>query len=415
MIAAVRRPAAADASSPVTPRLGARAAATHPVGDGPLHRAVEAEQQLGPRQVGDHQRPGDDLHLRQAGRRRAAAAATARPRGSGRAPSRPRRAPPRSPGRRRRSTSVPQSGSAASTMPPGAHDAGHLPHHRRRVLHVLEHALAAAPVGGAVVQREAWRVGDVELAARAAPPAERRRASRSSTRSRSTPIARPPGAVRSASARTSSPRPQPTSTTHRARARLEQVERQRLPAGDRVLAAHRVEVAAERGGIRVVNVGERAEVRRALQGGNTTGAAPPPSGVGRPAGGAPAGRPARYMAAPCAGAASVRSCRRSTVSVRMIETTANAAATQKEAEKPFDERLRLRDAVLDAALRGGRGDGGQDRDAEGAADLLTGVDEAGGQAGVLCLTPASAAIDTGTNENPSPTPISMKPGNRSAE
>ena len=58
----------------------------------------------------------------------------------------------------------------------------------------------------------------------------------------------------------------------------------------------------------------------------------------------------------------------------------------------------------------GCGERHQRRDAERAADLLAGVDQAGGHACVAILDARSAAIVTGTNENPRPTPASTKPG-----
>ena len=55
----------------------------------------------------------------------------------------------------------------------------------------------------------------------------------------------------------------------------------------------------------------------------------------------------------------------------------------------------------------------EDRQADGAADLLVRVDEPGCESCFTRLDPASAAIEIGTNEKPRRTPIRRKPGNRS--
>ena len=119
-----------------------------------------------------------------------------------------------------------------------------------------------------------------------------------------------------------------------------------------------------------------------------------------------------------AGAASVdgtaRSSLRSTRKVATNETSAKPAPTQNAMPKPSVSACGRRDAVLQQVLRARRRHGDQDREAERSADLLRGVDEPRREACLVARrSPARAAIETGTNEKPIPTPIRMKPGSRS--
>ena len=359
MIAAVRRPAAAEASSAghATPR---RAPGGYPVGDGPIGQPPEAEQHLRAGQVRQHQGPGDDLHLDEPGRGEQAAQ---RPAGR-------RTADPlhRHRGEGRLDLGVAAVNHQGAPVglggqhdPARPHDPRHLPHHRRGVRHVLQHALAPAPVSDPVVERQ--RAASATWNSRPGGAlAERRRASatiealspRRSRGPRGRRAARAPGRRRPGRSR-------------RLRAR-----RRAPPPGGRTSASSsgrpRPRCPRRRDSSRARRDPRRPRGRTCrspagVPGGNTTGAAPrrPGSGARRRS---PAGRPARYMAAPCAGAGSARSSRRSTVSVRTIETTANAAATQKAAEKPSTSACGC-ETPSASALRGGRGDGGQDRDARG--------------------------------------------------
>ncbi|HTI33567.1 MAG TPA: hypothetical protein VL422_07810 [Miltoncostaea sp.] len=109
-------------------------------------------------------------------------------------------------------TSVPQSGSAASTIPPGrtrraisrTTAAGSSTCWSRR----SQRQPSATPSSSGIPVASATR----NSPGAALPAAERRRASAIIDSLMSTPIARPPGEVRSARARTSSPGPHPTST-----------------------------------------------------------------------------------------------------------------------------------------------------------------------------------------------------------
>ena len=78
------------------------------------------------------------------------------------------------------------------------------------------------------------------------------------------------------------------------------------------------------------------------------------------------------------------------------------------------ERRRVGGAAVEQRARALGRQRGEDREADRAADLGAGVDDARGQAGVFGVAPDIASVISEGKEIPMPTPISSIGGSRSA-